>query len=71
MSRTGNCWDNSVVEAFSARSNRLHPATGPTRAEARTAIADYIERFYNVRRLHSTLGYHSPAAFEARFRVAV
>ena len=72
MSRKGNCWDNSVAESFfSTLKTELHPATWPTRAQAREAIADYIERFYNCRRLHSTLAYRSPAAFEARFKVAV
>ena len=72
MSRKGNCWDNSVVESFfSTLKTELHPACWATRAEARAAIADYIDRFYNVRRLHSTLGYRSPADFEAHFRVAV
>ena len=72
MSRKGNCWDNSVVESFfSTLKSELHPAAWATRDEARAAIADYIEHFYNVRRLHSTLGYRSPADFEARFKVAV
>jgi putative transposase len=72
MSRKGNCWDNSVVESFfSSLKTELQPASWATRAEARAALADYIDRFYNVRRLHSTLGYRSPADFEARVRVAV
>jgi transposase InsO family protein len=72
MSRKGNCWDNSVVESFfSTLKTELQPTTWATRAEARAAIADYIERFYNVRRLHSTLAYRSPADFEAQFKVAV
>jgi putative transposase len=72
MSRKGNCWDNSVVESFfRTLKTELHPTTWATRAEARTAIADYIERFYNARRLHSTLGYRSPADFEAQFKAAV
>lgn len=72
MSRTGNCWDNSVVESFfSTLKTELAPATWATRAEARAALVDYIERFYNVRRLHSTLGYRSPDDFEAHFEVAV
>jgi len=71
MSRRGNCWDNSVAESFfSTLKTELHPATWPTRAQARGAIADYIERFYNCGRLHSTLGYQTPVAFEARFKVA-
>ena len=72
MSRKGNCWDNSVVESFfSTLKTELQPMTWITRAQARHAIADYIERFYNARRLHSTLDYRSPAAFEARFKAAV
>ena len=72
MSRRANCWDNSVVESFfSSLKIELHPAVRPTRAAALTAIADYIERFYNVRRLHSTLGYRTPADVEARFETAV
>jgi transposase InsO family protein len=71
MSRKGNCWDNSVAESFfSILKTELHPATWPTRAQARAAIADYIEGFYNCSRLHSTLGYQSPAAFEAQCKVA-
>jgi transposase InsO family protein len=62
MSRRGNCWDNAVVESFfsSLKSNSTRPH-GPAHA-----IGEYIDRFYNPRRLHSTLGYQSPAAFEAR-----
>jgi putative transposase len=72
MSRKGNCWDNSVVESFfSSLKTELQPAEWQTRAQASATIADYIERFYNRQRLHSTLGYRSPADFEARFRVAV
>jgi transposase InsO family protein len=72
MSRKGNCWDNSVVESFfRTLKTELHPRSWSTRAEARTAIADYIERFYNGQRLHSTLNYRSPAAFEARFKAAI
>jgi putative transposase len=72
MSRKGNCWDNSVVESFfRTLKTELHPTTWPTHAQARRAIADYIERFYNCRRLHSTLDYRSPADFEAQFKVAV
>jgi len=72
MSRKANCWDNSVAESFfSTLKTELHPAVWPTRATARAAIADYIERFYNAHRLHSTLAYCSPAAFEARLKAAV
>src|SRR5690606_28452399 len=66
MSRTGDCWDNAVVESFfhSLKVERVHRRTYQTRIEARQSIFDYIERFYNRRRRHSTLGYRSPAEFE-------
>jgi putative transposase len=72
MSRKGNCWDNSVVESFfRTLKTELDPMAWSTRTQAHTAIADYIERFYNCQRLHSTLNYRSPAAFEARFKTAI
>jgi len=65
MSRKGNCWDNAVVESFNG-SLKVEMALEPTirRSEARSAVADYIEGFYNPMRRHSTLGYISPAEFE-------
>jgi putative transposase len=72
MSRKGNCWDNSVVESFfRTLKTELHPTTWLTRADARRTLADYIERFYNCRRLHSVLNYRSPAEFEAQLKAAV
>jgi putative transposase len=72
MSRKGNCWDNSVAESFfSTLKTELYPMAWRTRADARAAIAHYIDRFYNVRRLHSTLDYRSPAEFEARLKRTV
>jgi transposase InsO family protein len=72
MSRKGNCWDNSVSESFfSTLTTELHPARWATRTDARDAIADDIDAFYNRRRLHSTLGDRSPVDFEARLKVAV
>jgi len=66
MSRRANCWDNAVVESFfSTLKQELEPTDGLTRAMATTAIARYIETFYNPVRLHSTLGYQSPVAYEA------
>jgi transposase InsO family protein len=72
MSRPGNCWDNAVVESFFRTLKvELSPAAlWPTHAAAIAAVHDYIERFYNTQRLHSTLGYRSPARFEAYARVA-
>jgi len=67
MSRTGDCWDNAPVESFfssfKAEASPDHP--WPDIQAATMAIRDYV-RFYNERRLHSTLNYQSPAAFEAR-----
>ena len=68
MSRRGNCYDNAVVESFfgTLKQELVHDARWKTHAEARAAIHDYIEVFYNRRRLHSSLGYTSPADFEAQ-----
>jgi transposase InsO family protein len=68
MSRTGDCWDNSVVESFFASMKaELGQRVFATQAEARAAVFDYIERFYNRQRRHSSLGYLSPVAYERRF----
>ena len=66
MSRKGNCWDNSVVERFfrSLKYEQTNDRLYETRAELRNDVFDYIEMFYNRERLHSTLGYISPAEFE-------
>lgn len=66
MSRRGNCWDNAVVESFfSSLKQELATPQWPTRAAAARAVGTYIEAFYNPVRLHSTLGYQAPVAFEA------
>jgi putative transposase len=59
MSRKGNCWDNAPSESFfnSLKNERVHGTRYCTRAEAIADIFDYIEPFYNRKRLHSTLGY--------------
>jgi putative transposase len=65
MSRTGNCYDNAVMESFFATLKgecAYHKFT--TKAEARSTIFEYIEVWYNRQRLHSFLGYLSPAEFE-------
>jgi putative transposase len=66
MSRRGNCLDNAPVESFfaSLKKEHVHHARFRTREEARAAVFDYIEVFYNRQRLHSALGYRTP--FEAR-----
>ena len=66
MSRRGNCLDNAPMESFfaSLKKEHVHHARFRTREEARAAVFDYIEVFYNRQRLHSALGYRTP--FEAR-----
>jgi len=72
MSRPGNCYDNAPVESFfRTLKAELGPQTHATRRAAATSIADYIERFYNRERLHSTLHYQSPAVFEATWKTAI
>jgi putative transposase len=72
MSRRGNCFDNAPAESFFAtlKTEIADPCYWPTRRAAATAVADYIEAFYNTKRLHSSLHYQTPAAFEARTRAA-
>ena len=72
MSRKGNCWDNAVAESFfgTLKSELVHRQTFETRKEAEMSIFKYIETFYNRTRLHSTLGYVSPAKFEEKGRKA-
>ena len=69
MSRKGDCWDNAPVESFfgSLKQELVFHQRYTTRFRARQSIFGYIERFYNRRRLHSTLGYKSPANYEATY----
>jgi transposase InsO family protein len=66
MSRSGNCYDNAMMESFWATLKRelVHRCRFATRAEAHRAIFEYIEVFHNRERLHSSLGYQSPVDFE-------
>jgi transposase InsO family protein len=66
MSRRGNCWDNAPSESFFATLKRecVNETIFASRAQARTAIFEYIEIYYNRERLHSTLGYRTPVDFE-------
>lgn len=68
MSRRGNCWDNAVAESFFAtlKAEILYRRVPATRKEARALIFEYIESYYNRKRLHSTINNMSPAAFEAQ-----
>lgn len=70
MSRRGNCYDNAVMESFFATVKTELTEHFPSFGDAKMALFDYIEVFYNQRRRHSTLGQISPAAFERRARVA-
>jgi transposase InsO family protein len=66
MSRPGNCYDNAAMESFwsSLKRELVHRCEFTTRAQARAAVFEWIEVFYNRERLHSALGYHSPVDFE-------
>jgi putative transposase len=66
MSGVGQCWDNAPMESFfaSLKKELVHHEDYQTRAQAKASIVEYIEVFYNNQRLHSSLGYLSPAAYE-------
>jgi transposase InsO family protein len=68
MSRKGNCWDNAVVESFFAtlKVDLVADCRWETRAEAISAVVEWIEGWYNRERMHSTLGDQSPVEFEAQ-----
>ena len=68
MSRKGNCWDNAVVESFfaSLKTELAAEARWDTRREAKSAVFEWIEGWYNRERMHSTLGYTSPVEYEAQ-----
>ena len=72
LSRSGNVWDNAAMESFfsTLKTERTAGKIYRTRDQARADVFDYIERFYNLRRRHSTLGYISPVDFEAKMRLA-
>lgn len=67
MSRSGDCWDNAAMESLfgTIKGELIHQADYATRREARAEVFEYIEVFYNRQRRHSSLGYVSPAEFEA------
>jgi putative transposase len=66
MRRAGEVWENSAMESFfsSLKAARTARKVYRTREQARSDVFDYIERFYNPTRRHSTLGYFSPVEFE-------
>ena len=68
--RTGACWDNAAAESFfgALKNEMYYRQSFPSRAHARFAVADYIEVFYNRRRLHSALGYRTPLEALTQFQ---
>jgi putative transposase len=68
MSRSGNVWDNAAMESFfsSLKTERVGRKVYRSRDDARADVFDYIERFYNTVRRHSTIGYLSPVEFETK-----
>jgi transposase InsO family protein len=71
MSRKGNCWDNSVAESFfhTLKTELTHHVNFKTREEAKQAVFEYIEVFYNRKRVHSANDYFSPEEFEIRMEI--
>lgn len=68
MSRKANCWDNAVSESFwkTIKAELIYREVFRTREDAQIKVFEYIEIFYNKRRLHSVLGYLSPEQFELK-----
>jgi putative transposase len=71
-SRRGDCWDNAVVESFFAtlKTELVHEAAWPTRAQAVVELAHYLDGWYNYERRHSSLGYLSPVEYERQHSAA-
>ena len=72
VGKTGVCWDNAAAESFfrALKNEMYHRQAFPDRARARFAVADYIEVSCNRQRLHSTLGYRTPAEVLTEFQAA-
>ena len=72
MSRKRDCWDNAVAESFFAnlKNELVYWYNFTTREEARSAIFEYIEIFYNRKRIHQTLNYQTPEQFEELYDVS-
>jgi putative transposase len=72
MGRTGVCWDNAAAETFFAtlKNEMYYRQSFATKARARFAVAEYIEVFYNRRRMHSSIGYRTPAKALDDYRTA-
>jgi len=72
MSRKGNCWDNAVAESFFAtlKTELVYGRAWPARFQLRAAVFEYIEVFYNRSRLHSSIGFKTPAEVESDYALA-
>jgi putative transposase len=72
MSRTGNCWDNAVAESFfsTLKGELINRRNWRDRNELRSAVFEYVEVFYNRRRMHSSLDYRTPAETEEQYAAA-
>lgn len=71
MSRKGNCWDNAVAESFfkTLKSELIHVAEPTTITETRVSVFEFIEVWYNRKRMHASLGYLTPVEYEAKLKV--
>ncbi len=69
MSRKGNCWDNAVAESFfkTMKTEMVYHKEFKTKSEAKLAVFEYIEGWYNRQRRHSILGYLTPCQYEKIF----
>ena len=72
MGRTGVCWDNAAAETFSTtlKNEMYYRQAFATKARARFAVAEYIEVFYNRKRMHTSIGYRTPAQALNEYRTA-
>jgi putative transposase len=72
MSRKGNCWDNAPMESFfkTLKVERTYRLRYTSRDQARLDIVNWVEGFYNEKRLHSAIDYRSPADFERSLKAA-
>ena len=72
MGRTGVCWDNAAAETFFAtlKNEMYYRQAFATKARARFAVAEYIEVFYNRKRMHTSIGYRTPAQALNDYRTA-
>jgi len=72
MSRRGNCWDNAPMESFfkTLKVERVHRSRYPSRAHAKLDIVNWIEGFYNRKRIHSSIGYQTPVGIESLLMTA-